>query len=226
MIQHSTCSLHHGRHSWLASFEVFTADRCVFHSTTSSTGTPTQMRFGAQGSDNILKEGYKRRRRSCIRGWLTLSRTRFCTTFPFASGLAAPPELGVLVLNSRLALRVHGPAQQNAANIIQQGFAERLTQRELYGRGVYFATDACKAEHRFYIFCNLTAHLNTGSGIMVVLSMQYLTGAPGSWRPLAPLRGGVLPVAAILWPPLRQAWMIAFAACLRAYGRPDVRERA
>ena len=40
---------------------------------------------------------------------------------------------------------LHGATEENAQQIVKQGFDERLTQPKLYGRGVYFTADACKA---------------------------------------------------------------------------------
>ena len=42
-------------------------------------------------------------------------------------------------------LLLHGTTDEKAQEIVKQGFDERLTQRQLYGRGVCFTTDACKA---------------------------------------------------------------------------------
>merc|ERR1712107_737082 len=47
--------------------------------------------------------------------------------------------------NASEVLLLHGTSQHSAADIVRQGFDERLTRRGLYGRGVYFTTDACKA---------------------------------------------------------------------------------
>ena len=39
---------------------------------------------------------------------------------------------------------LHGISYDKAKLIIQQGFDDRLTNRKLYGHGVYFTTDFCK----------------------------------------------------------------------------------
>lgn len=42
-------------------------------------------------------------------------------------------------------LLLHGTSMENAEHIVTQGFDERMTQRKLYGPGVYLTSDACKA---------------------------------------------------------------------------------
>ena len=41
---------------------------------------------------------------------------------------------------------LHGTTQHNANHIMKQGFDASLCSRGLYGRGVYFTTDSCKAQ--------------------------------------------------------------------------------
>jgi len=50
-----------------------------------------------------------------------------------------------LVPGANEVMLLHGTGEENAMHIARQGFDERLTQRRLYGRGVYFTIDACKA---------------------------------------------------------------------------------
>ena len=49
-----------------------------------------------------------------------------------------------LEANANEALLLHGT--EHAESIVKQGFDDRLSTRNLYGRGVYFTTDSCKAE--------------------------------------------------------------------------------
>ena len=42
-------------------------------------------------------------------------------------------------------LLLHRTHQSSATKIMQQGFDQRLAQRRLYGRGIYFTAESCKA---------------------------------------------------------------------------------
>ena len=42
-------------------------------------------------------------------------------------------------------LCIHGTTKESASHIADQGFDDRLANREVYGRGMYCTTDACKA---------------------------------------------------------------------------------
>ena len=44
-----------------------------------------------------------------------------------------------------MGLLLHGTTESKAAQILRQGFDERQARTNLYGRGVYFTTEACKA---------------------------------------------------------------------------------
>ena len=70
-------------------------------------------------------------------------------------------------------LLLHGTADDNVAHILQEGFDDRLSQRKLYGPGIYFTTDACKAAQ----YCG---HGATGCIIIarVLLGHPFLAEGP------------------------------------------------
>ena len=43
-------------------------------------------------------------------------------------------------------LLLHRTHQSSATKIMQQAFDQRLAQRRLYGRGIYFTAESCKAK--------------------------------------------------------------------------------
>ena len=50
-----------------------------------------------------------------------------------------------LNLMANEALLLHGTTEANAQHIMREGFDDRMCSRGLYGRGVYFACNSCKA---------------------------------------------------------------------------------
>eukprot|EP00929_Paragymnodinium_shiwhaense_P043601 TRINITY_DN22414_c0_g1_i1.p1 TRINITY_DN22414_c0_g1~~TRINITY_DN22414_c0_g1_i1.p1 ORF type:complete len:570 (+),score=57.79 TRINITY_DN22414_c0_g1_i1:112-1821(+) len=64
-------------------------------------------------------------------------------------------------------LLLHGTENRHVQQIIEQGFDERLSKRGLYGRGVYFASEACKAAQYCY----------TGKGRCIIVA-RALVGYP------------------------------------------------
>merc|ERR1712183_645296 len=46
-------------------------------------------------------------------------------------------------------LLLHGTSNENASRIVQAGFDDRLSTRAMYGNGIYFTTEPCKA----YQYC-------------------------------------------------------------------------
>ena len=61
-------------------------------------------------------------------------------------------------------LCIHGTTKESASHIANQGFDDRLGNRELYGRGIYCTTDACKAAQ----YCNF------GEGGCIILARALL----------------------------------------------------
>lgn len=103
--------------------------------------------LGVEEVANMLNwEQYKMKRKQMVDA---LRRRPSC---PWASDIApATAELSKFFTHVHLeaganeVLLLHGTSEESAAQIARQGFDERLTHRMLYGRGVYFTTDACKA---------------------------------------------------------------------------------
>ena len=78
-----------------------------------------------------------------------LSGSRDC---PWASVVAPGVDVlrgylphAVLERCANEVLCIHGTTKESASHIANQGFDDRLGNRELYGRGIYCTTDACKA---------------------------------------------------------------------------------
>ena len=80
-----------------------------------------------------------------------------------------------------LLLLLHGTWADNARAIAKQGFDEALSQRALYGRGVYFTTDACKvAQYPCSGYRGIGSSATSGCIIVarVVLGHPYMADEP------------------------------------------------
>ena len=90
-----------------------------------------------------------------------------------------------LEAHSNEVLLVHGTTQERAASIMQQGFDDRLGNRALYGSGVYFTTDACKADQ----YCGQT-NPRVIILVRVLIGHAFIAEGPMSTHKRPPIADG------------------------------------